>query len=689
MTESPHQPLLARVAQRIARTGAPTDHLLLTQWRLLALAEYLLGAPRGQAEQLATNALEVYLHHGPGALTDEALRRAGEAVAAVAPNTTGSVLPAMSPELRQDVLARLDKYGPLGDAAIERALKLLPSLRDRLRSPPAGPLLAGLAHRLGLVAAVAAEEGRPAEQQRRAAAAILYVNEIRDAIPDSLGPIGLLDDDFALRAVLDEIGEHTDDAKLHWSERISALWDDLPFLQGVQLRGQQGPVATTWLDRINSYIAYSHVLSRSVAPLVLVQPSVACSPLHSIVTLMGLLVLEGLTSSRDLIASLDEGQIYEIDGRLRVRYDGVLAGPPAPGWLRLEFRDCTMYRPPSLAARMVPVADGRLSSAKAFSAQSSTGNDAEPIQRFFDWHEAIGAASVASRVLLVTSRQRALELLGGIESNSISLLDDRLVRFVGLDPSPGVASGALVLVVPTLQTARQLVEQGVDIHAVLVDGYERLRRGRHDLALLLARSSPPSVIIWSPTGYYPDDEPSWLPQPRRLEYLTDELSYVLELDGDLDNGMAPGRESLWKAATRGSVERVPVPRGRRKRRASLTRLRSFSVPFAPPRSCPTTGSTTPSPQRRRCAPSCLPLPPTGATSKNLPTPGMQHSPSSGPNSDVQPRSVSPRSPRPSEPSARRSPPSPLERIPRPALCSDSATSSRMVAGARSATVKNR
>lgn len=558
MTSSPHEDLIARVAGRLSASGVPTDQLLLTRWRVLGLAQFLLGTPGGEAEQLSVDALGVYVREGPGTLTDDALQRASMAVASATATKPGSVLPSIAPNVRDDVLARLDKYGVLGDAAVQRAIGLLPSLRDRLRKPPGGALLSGLRYRLELVAEIVAEEDRSAAERCRAAAAILYLDEVHDAIPDSLGQIGLLDDDFALRVVLDELGEYTDDEKLHWAERISALWDDLPFLRGVRLRHGQRPVAATWLDRINSYVSYSHALCRSGTPLVLVQPSVACSPLHSIVSLIGLLVLDGLTSSQDLVRSLRRGQTYEIDGKFRARYDGVLVGPPAPGWLRLTFRDCTVCRPPTLADRMVAVADTRLSSSKRFRERLSA-DDAEPIQRFFDWNEAIGAGSVASRVLIVSSRQRASDLLGGIRSNGVSLINDGLVRFAGLTPSPDVVRAALVLVVPSLRIARGLAEQGLDMHAVLVDGYERLQRGRHDLPFLLSLASPPPVIVWSASGYYPDEPPSWLPQHRTLRVATDDLSYILELDGSPDEEMAPSRASLWEAATAAGAERVHVP----------------------------------------------------------------------------------------------------------------------------------
>ena len=176
MTKSPHEELLARVAERLAASGAPTDHLLLTRWRVLGLAQYLLGTPSGEAEQLSVDALGVYLREGPGTLTDGALQRASTAVASATSTRAGSVLPAIAPNVRDDVLTRLDKYGALGEAAVQRAIDLLPSLRDRLRKPPGGALLSGLRYRLELVAALA-DAGRSADERRRAAAAILYLNE--------------------------------------------------------------------------------------------------------------------------------------------------------------------------------------------------------------------------------------------------------------------------------------------------------------------------------------------------------------------------------------------------------------------------------------------------------------------------------------------------------------------------------
>lgn len=551
--------LLALVAERLSATSGETDHLLLTRWRVLGLAQYLVGNPAGDAEKLSVEALNLFIREGSGRPVDDILQRAKKAVATATSTSTLSVLPTITPKVREDVLYRLQKFRTLGNSAIEQAIEILPTLRKRLRKSPVGALLSGLLHRVELVATAVENNEWSDEQRINAASAILYLNEIHDVVPDTLGLIGLLDDDFALRVVLDELAEHTEDEKLHWAERICAIWEDLPFLQGVLLLKGEEPIVTTWLDRINSYVSYLHALDGPGVPIVLVQPSIACSPLHTIVSLIGLLILDGLTSSQDLIRSLHEGQVYEIDGKFRAQYDGLTKedDPHITGWLRLTFRNGTIIRHPTIADRMVPVANKELSSANAFS--KANKDDTELIQRFFGWDEAIGAASIMPRVLLVTSRQRAVKLFGEVESNGVSLLNNSLIRFGGLNPSPDVVRTALVLVVPTLRVARELIEKDTSVHAVLIDGYQRLRHGRHDLPFLLSSKFQPSIIVWSFIGYYPDELPNWLPETRQLEVGFDDLSSILELDGNLDKAMAPARESLWEAATGGKIKHVLVP----------------------------------------------------------------------------------------------------------------------------------
>lgn len=532
-----------RVADQLSKTPSATDHLMLTKWRVLTMCQYLLGGPERELEDACRAALEAFVAHGPGVASDKALEAAGAVIKRVE-GAAETVLPSFSKEKRAAVSRHLDTLAMGGAETIERALRVLPDVRERMSATTHVVSLPGMRHRFELVAAILEDTARLLEKERaRAAAAVLYVDEVRDVVPDTLGVIGLVDDDYALRLVLEELGGDQSGAYLHWSERISSLWDDLPFLQGVNLQRGDSPISVTWLDRVNSYVSYSYVLGSETATLILLQPSIACSPLHAIVSLVGLLVLDAVTSSQSKAHALRAGQTYELDSFV-VRFEGV-AGPPAPGWLRLRMREGVVYQPPGLADRMVPVDARRLSSLRDFSARPRTAST-DPMQRFFDWDAAIGPASISSRLVLVASRQRALDLLEGVQSNGVRLLDHGLVRFLGAVPDDVETHGTLVLVVPSLSTARLLLDRGIRVQAILVDGYERLHRGRHELPFLINRQAAPPIISWSPTGYYPAAPPSWLPPHKRLEVSSDDLTSILELE---DAGADAGHASLWEAAT--------------------------------------------------------------------------------------------------------------------------------------------
>jgi uncharacterized membrane protein YkvA (DUF1232 family) len=266
--------------------------------------------------------------------------------------TAETVLPSISKKKRAAVCGHLETLAEGGAAAIGRALRVLPAARERISARVNVVSLPGIRYRFELVAAMLEDHSLPDRERARAAAAVLYVDEVRDVVPDTLGLIGMVDDDYALRIVLEEVGRDRSGACLHWSEKISSLWDDLPFLQGMNLQRGESPISVTWLDRVNSYVSYSHVMGAEKAILVLLQPSIVCSPLHAIVSLIALLVLDTVTSSHTKAHDLRAGQTYELDNFV-VRFEGI-AGPPIAGWLRLQMRDGVVYQPPGLADRMVP-----------------------------------------------------------------------------------------------------------------------------------------------------------------------------------------------------------------------------------------------------------------------------------------------------------------------------------------------
>jgi hypothetical protein len=548
-----HQDLLTRVAARLSNTPSATDHLMLTRWRVLSMCQYLLGGLSQELEQACSVALDIFAAHGVGAECDSALASAGAVIRRIE-GAAHTVLPSISNEKRNAVSAQLDALAAEGATTIVRALRVLSAVRDRMNATVHIASLPGIRHRLELVAGILVDSGRSETERARAAAAILYVDEVRDVIPDTLGVIGMVDDDYALRVVLEDVAGDHKGAFLHWSERISSLWDELPFLQGVKLQRGDKPVPITWLDRVNSYVSYGHVIGAEESTLVLLQPSISCSPLHAIVSLIGLLALDAVTSFQSNSHALRAGQTYELDNFV-VRFEG-FAGAPTPGWLRLQLSDGVVYQVPSVADRMVPIAPRRLSRARDFSSRPKT-QIADPVQRFFDWDATISPTLISNRLVLVASRQRALDLLDGVQSNGVHLLDHGLVRFMEAAPD-GLPEthGTLVLVVPSLSTVRLLLDRGVGVQAVLVDGYERLNRGRHEVPFLLNRSNAPPIISWSPTGYYPPVTPAWLPSHKRLEVSPDDLVGILDLD---DQRQELEHASLWEAATGLSVRSRATP----------------------------------------------------------------------------------------------------------------------------------
>ncbi len=102
------------------------------------------------------------------------------------------MLPSISEKKRMAVEGRLDALSASGSATIEQALRVLPGARERLSPALSFP---GIRHRLEIAASVLSDATRSEEERARAGAAVLYVNEVDDVIPDSLRLIGMLDDD--------------------------------------------------------------------------------------------------------------------------------------------------------------------------------------------------------------------------------------------------------------------------------------------------------------------------------------------------------------------------------------------------------------------------------------------------------------------------------------------------------------
>jgi hypothetical protein len=529
---------LAQVAEKLSQVPSSTDRLMLVKSRVLLLCQSLLDSLEKEVEEACRSALQAFVSQGPGADWNKALDVSWVIIRRLRRGTFATVLPPISKDKRHDFSRRLGAFAVDPRHAIETAQSTLVATRERVSLAHRAVSLPGIRHRFEQVAEALDDPHRPERDRVIAAAGILYVGEISDGASGMSLAVEMMDADFALRIVLEEVlDENHRQLLLHWSERTRLLWDDLPFLRGMNLQKGDSPVRVSWLDRLNSYVSYDHVLKPDLSTLVLLQPSTECSPLHTIVSLMGVIVLDAITSSDNRVNALRPGQTYEIDGVLTAQFEGI-ADAPMPGWLRLRVRDGIVYQPPGLAERMVPVGPRRLSSGGEYSS-GLRDPPTDPIQQFFNWHTAIGAASIARHLALVMSRGDAVDLFKDVQSNGVHLLDHGLVRFVGSPPVAVETHGTLIFVMPSLSVTRQLIEQGVKFEAILIEGYERLHRGRHDLPFLTNGRGGLPIICRSVAGYYPVSSPAWLPSNRCLDVPSDDLADIVELDGGTEDVAYP------------------------------------------------------------------------------------------------------------------------------------------------------
>ena len=510
--------IVRSVAESIASISTITDRKLLARWRLIHLCQYLLTHPAGQR---ASAVRQVLSEIAESADESDRIRSVGEAWDQIGRGKAigARALPRVPRETRPAILERIRELEP-SPLELAGALDDVREELDRRDTGPRGALTGALDYRIEQLVLLAEGSETTAEERQRAVGALRYVRQVNDVVPDDLGIVGLLDDDFAVRVVLNELGSTTIE---HWAEKIAQLWDDLPFLQGLDLSGEDGPTTRTWLDRACSYLAYNHVLAGGDEILAFLLPSVRCEPVHLLLTLVGLTILDDLTMGTER-AELVPGETYEIDGRIVATFEGLSDDERTPGWLRLRFADGVLIRPPAMSTRMTSASGTEVSRMKLLPDQD------DPIQRFLGWPEAIGAGRVPGRVVWVTSRDSARQLLGDTSSNGVHLMKDGLVRFLRTQVKSDDPTGGLILIAPNLRVVRDLRDEGLEISAIVVDGYQRLRRGRDDLAFLRLGKNKPPVLLWDNSGYQPPAAETSFTSVRAVTATKDDLELFLDLE---------------------------------------------------------------------------------------------------------------------------------------------------------------
>src|SRR5687767_10125256 len=92
--------IIAQLEQGVARLPSSTDHLMLTKWRLLSAAQYLIGSAHCDIAAASQHAIETFIAYGSGSTTDKALIELDKAIAAVE-GRPPAVLPIISEQKKQ------------------------------------------------------------------------------------------------------------------------------------------------------------------------------------------------------------------------------------------------------------------------------------------------------------------------------------------------------------------------------------------------------------------------------------------------------------------------------------------------------------------------------------------------------------------------------------------------------------
>jgi uncharacterized membrane protein YkvA (DUF1232 family) len=418
----------------------------------------------------------------------------------------------------------------------------------------------GIARRAELALSVLDDPSRPPDDRRLAAAALVYLLERDDLIPDDLGALGMLDDDYVLRSVVRHLFPGDPSQGAHWAELAASVLQEVPLLENLRLTRGGANEAITWFDRANAYLAYRHVAAGGADPLVLVTPSAETSPTYALITLLAYALLDDLTTPSSSTASFSAGDVVCVDGKDHARFLG--RSPGHTHLVTLEFRDGRRHISASWLHRLTPAPDwkGRLSKATCLP------KGEEPVQRVFGWDDAIGMSAFASSVVFVGRRELAARMLGGLEANGIDLIERRLVTFLDRSGMPidGGAAGPLV-VSPSLEAVRGFCASGHAVRALLVHGARRLSAEKWHLPFLAFRQGRPAVVCWAEIAECSQITMDRLPRPLHVVCWTkDEIAEVVRMHVPGDNGPVPrelrplARAARVPRVTETSVLRPPA-----------------------------------------------------------------------------------------------------------------------------------
>lgn len=263
------------------------------------------------------------------------------------------------------------------------------------------------------------------EHKDYARAALSYVCFQEDAIDDSLGMIGYLDDNFIAQLAVDLI----DPTREPWLEILDATIGIWPFLTQVLVEWEGSPQSLSEYMIINSALSCPELRERNTRPTILSVPIVGPVPfLIGTVATLGL--IQGIGQHEVREDSFSAGQKVLVDNTVVAEFTGFKT-----------FRDCKMfglkqysmqhgdnspsthYWPVSDLQRLIPTDPSRSTRGKLTHDLSKSDVQLPALEYLFNASKTVGLSSVKKHMLVVTPILSAREIAKNLNLFSHALKD--------------------------------------------------------------------------------------------------------------------------------------------------------------------------------------------------------------------------------------------------------------------------
>ncbi|HEY0556587.1 MAG TPA: hypothetical protein VGG20_20195, partial [Thermoanaerobaculia bacterium] len=342
-----------------------------------------------------------------------------------------------------------------------------------------------------------------AEHRAWSRAALSYVIEKDDAIEDSLGLVGLLDDAFAVNTVVDIL--NPDFAP--WLDLLDATVEAWPFLNTLVFHDDQGGHTASEFLIVNAALACPALRGNgSAMRTALILPSVGPTPF--MVGLMASLgVLQDWLLAEDSPIAFEKGETVCVDNGGYAHFDGFVecAGER---WIVLRYwnragRERAQWLPVGHLQRLTAAAPRERPQGPVPCRWEKSKGRLSPIEYLFHLEHPRQAHRIGKRVILVTPAGRARRLAASIRLCGLPIQDCFPIGHVTFLDGPTTIwsprfsslTGPVLLVVPDLADAAEIVADDPAQVALVILDLRGVNAGRFAGLETILRAPSPILAI--------------------------------------------------------------------------------------------------------------------------------------------------------------------------------------------------